>query len=97
MRDPFWKWFAPSIAVLAIVLTILVLALLGHGELVAYPLGIIVQFLLPLVMLALYVGVPLFLIIAAWRWATALLREQRAIRRRLDEIAEALEKPYQPR
>lgn len=38
-------------------------------------------------MLLLYFGLPVILVIAAWRWAAAMLHEQRAIRRRLDEIA----------
>ena len=40
-----------------------------------------------LFVLLLYLGIPMVLIIAGWRWAAALLAEQRAIRRRLDEIA----------
>jgi hypothetical protein len=37
--------------------------------------------------LLLYFGIPLFLIVAGWRWAAAMLGEIRAIRRDLDEIA----------
>jgi uncharacterized membrane protein len=93
MRDPFWKWLGASIAVVAIVLTLMVLALLGHGAVIAYPLQILFQ-LLPLL---LYLVLPVVLIIAAWRWAAAMLGELRAIRRDLDEIAAAGERERQPR
>ena len=59
MRDPFWKWLGASIAVVAIVLTLMVLALLGHGAVIAYPLQILFQ-LLPLL---LYLVLPVVLII----------------------------------
>lgn len=48
------------------------------------------------IVLLLYVGIPLFLIVAAWRWAAAMLGELRAIRRDLDEMA-ASEREHQRR
>ncbi|HEX3683454.1 MAG TPA: hypothetical protein VHU83_13035 [Bryobacteraceae bacterium] len=38
-------------------------------------------------MLLLYFGVPVFLVIAGWRWAAGMLGELRAIRKDLDEVA----------
>lgn len=37
--------------------------------------------------LLLYFGVPVFLVIAGWRWAAGMLGELRAIRKDLDEVA----------
>ena len=51
--------------------------------------------LLAVFILLLYFGVPVFVIVAAWRWAAAMLSEIRAIRKDLDEIAAASERQHQ--
>jgi cell division protein FtsX len=93
MRNPFYKWFGASIAVVAIVLMSMVLVLLGHGAVIAYPLQILFQ-VIPLV---LYVVLPLVLVVAACRWAAAMLGEIRALRKDLDEIAGTRDREHLPR
>lgn len=86
-----------TIAVLVVLLLLMLSAMLGHDGAVGRVVGPVAQVVLPLVMAVLYLGIPLFLVIAAWRWAAAMLHEVRAIRKDLNDVAAALEREQQRR
>ncbi|MBV9761665.1 MAG: hypothetical protein JO340_13975 [Acidobacteriaceae bacterium] len=101
MRDPLWKWLAlVIIALLAICLAVLHSALdatpcdprFGCSTSPAWLeapkvfLQTVLGMVMALFVFALYFGVPALLLFAAWRWAKAMLAEQRAIRRHLEAL-----------